>query len=64
MVVTRDSYEARESTTDPEADADRRIRVLTWVLGLQDGPPPGGVFDPFRETMFSEVDETRVESSS
>lgn len=56
IVVTRDAYEAWEATTDPDGDTDLRIEVLTWVLGLQDaGPPPDGVFDPFRETMFAEV---------
>lgn len=61
VVVTRDAYEAWEATTDPDSDADLRIEVLTWVLGLQDaGPPTGGVFDPFRETMLTQVGETVV----
>jgi len=60
VVVTRDAYEAWAATTDPERDADLRIRVLSWVLGLQEGPPSTGVFDPFRETMFCEVDATGV----
>ena len=61
VVVTQDSYEAWEATTDPVADSDVRIAVLTWVLGLQDaGPPPDGVFDPFRETLFAQVDDTGI----
>jgi hypothetical protein len=61
VVVTRDAYETWEATTDPESDADLRIDVLTWVHGLQDaGPSADGVFDPFRETMFCEVDDTGV----
>jgi hypothetical protein len=61
VIVTRDAYEAWEETTDSDADADLRISVLTWVLRLQDeGPPAGGIFDPFRETMFAQVGETGV----
>jgi hypothetical protein len=61
VVVTRAAYEAWEATTDPDGDVDLRIDVLSWIIQLQDeGPPVGGIFDPFRETMFSEVDETGV----
>lgn len=61
VIVTRDAYEAWEATTDPDADADLRVAVLAWILGLQDeGPPPDGFFDPFRETVFSQVAETGV----
>ena len=59
VIVTRDAYEAWETTTDPGADTDLRVAVLAWVLGLQDkGPPSDGIFDPFRETMFPQVGET------
>jgi len=36
------------------------LAVLEWVLGLQDGPPVEGVFDPDRETFFAQVGETGV----
>jgi len=60
VVVTRDAYEPWEATTDPDADAGLRIAVLEWVLGLQDGPPPAGVFDPDRGTFFAQVGDTSV----
>ena len=60
VVVTQDAYEAWEATTDPDADADLRVAVLEWVLGLQDGPPVEGVFDPDRETFFAQVGDTGV----
>lgn len=61
VVVTRDAYEAWEASTASDADADLRIEVLTWVLALQDeGPPADGIFDPFRETMFTHVGDTGV----
>ena len=61
VIVTRAAYEAWEATTDPELDADLRLGVLGWVLDLQDsGPPPGGIFDPFRETLFTRAEDTGV----
>lgn len=61
VVVARAAFEAWEVTTDPQEDADLRIEVLTWLLGLQDsGPPIEGIFAPFRETNFTMVAETGV----
>lgn len=61
VVVTRDSYEKWDASTDPDADAELRIAVLAWVHALGTaGPPVGGVFDPFSETLFASVDGTGV----
>ena len=61
VIITRAAYESWEATTDPDSDADLRLDVLTWVLDLQAaGPPPDGIFDPFRETMFSQAGQTGV----
>jgi len=61
VVVTRTSYEAWETTTDATDDADLRLEVLGWVLDLQrGGPPSGGIFDPFRDTLFTQIGQTGV----
>jgi hypothetical protein len=60
VVVTRASYEAWEATTDPWADAEIRIAVLTWVLGLQRGPPAGGTFDSHSGIWSAPVGDTGV----
>jgi hypothetical protein len=61
VVVTQASYDAWEATADPEQDSDLRANVLAWVLDLQNtGPPPAGVFDPFRGTFFAQVANTDI----
>jgi len=42
-------------------DADLRVQVLEWMVGLQEaGPPAEGVFDPFRDTWIANVPGTDV----
>jgi hypothetical protein len=61
VVVTRDSYEAWEATTEPSRDADLRFAVLAFVRALQlAGPPPEAVLDPLSAPLFARVDETGV----
>lgn len=50
-----------DSWSNSIGDVDLRIRVLEWLLILQDaGPPVEGVFDPFRETWSVTVPGTNV----
>ena len=58
VVVTEASYEAWVEAADPERDL--RIAVLSWVVGLMDGPPSQGIVDPFMELWFAQVGATTV----
>ena len=58
VVVTQDSFAAWVTDSDP--DPDERIAVVSWLLGLADGPSPMGILDPFAGSWFAEVGDTAV----
>lgn len=60
VVVTQASLTAWLARTDPDRDADLRITVLSWVVGLTDGPPNQGILDPLSGNWYAEVGDTRV----
>jgi hypothetical protein len=60
VVVTEASFDAWVATTDPMRDRGLRDAVLSWVIGLVDGPPGLGIHDPWAGAWFAQVGDTNV----
>lgn len=60
VVVTQEPFDAWVARTDPERDEELRAAVLSWVIGLVDGPPARGILDPFSGAWFAQVGVTDV----